>query len=334
MPLAEWLYEEGIGEARAALVQNGAILEAHLDWKDTPWRVGTITEARMGDYDRAHRRGFVILHDGSAAILSPAPPSPPTKGSPCLVEIVREPMRERRRGKWPKARFADEGAVATPGPDLLARIEASGLPVRQISAHDPDLLEAAGWSDLLEEAASGEIPFPGGALHLSMTPAMTLIDVDGHLPPAELALAGARASARAIRRLGIGGSIGIDLPTVESKTARTALGDAFDVELPQPFERTAVNGYGFLQIIRRRDRRALPELLAGDPEGAAARALLRRTERTGGQGALTIVASVAVIARFEEQWCDQLARRTGRTIHLRADTDLARWEGHVDAQYP
>ena len=29
--MAEWLYEEGIGEARAALVQNGRILEAQIE---------------------------------------------------------------------------------------------------------------------------------------------------------------------------------------------------------------------------------------------------------------------------------------------------------------
>ena len=42
---------------------------------------------------------------------------------------------------------------------------------------------------------------------------MTLIDVDGYLAPAELAVLGAAEAAQAIRRLDIGGSIGIDLPT-------------------------------------------------------------------------------------------------------------------------
>ena len=33
MPLAEWLYERGIGEARAALVSDGRIIEAAMDGK-------------------------------------------------------------------------------------------------------------------------------------------------------------------------------------------------------------------------------------------------------------------------------------------------------------
>ena len=32
--MAEWLYEAGIGEARAALVENGTILEARIDRGD------------------------------------------------------------------------------------------------------------------------------------------------------------------------------------------------------------------------------------------------------------------------------------------------------------
>ena len=98
------------------------------------------------------------------------------------------------------------------GPDLLARCQASGQPVRMLHAHEPDALEAAGWSEVLDEALSGEIAFAGGALRLSPTPAMTLFDVDGPGATAALAVAAATAAAEAIVRLDIGGSIGIDFP--------------------------------------------------------------------------------------------------------------------------
>ena len=115
---------------------------------------------------------------------------------------------------------------------------------------------------------------------MSATPAMTLIDVDGYLAPEELAVLGASAAADAIRRLDIGGSIGIDLPTAGSKAARQDAAEQIDTRLPQPFERTAVNGFGFVQIVRPRTRPSLVEL-AQDRPAFEARALLRRAVRKG-----------------------------------------------------
>jgi hypothetical protein len=200
----------------------------------------------------------------------------------------------------------------------------------------PDAFEAAGWSELLEEAMTGEISFPGGALRMSVTPAMTLFDVDGTLPPAALAAAGAKAAALAIRRFGIGGSIGIDLPTLAGKAERQAAAAAVDAALPRPFERTAVNGFGFLQVVRRRERASLPELLQGDPVGAAARALLRRAEWGGGVGERTLHAAPAVIARIEArpEWTSELSRRIGASVALRAEQGLAISAVHVHSRHP
>ena len=84
----------------------------------------------------------------------------------------------------------------------------------------------------------------------------------------------------------IGGSIGIDLPTLPPRPAARPPRRSSTRLLPQPFERTAVNGFGFLQIVRRRTRPSIPELLRADPAGAAARALLRRAERLSGAVAI------------------------------------------------
>jgi len=197
--------------------------------------------------------------------------------------------------------------------------------------HGPDRFEEAGWSELLEQAATGEVPFDGGALRMSLTPAMTLFDVDGRLPPAELARAGAAAAARAIRRFGIGGSIGIDLPTMPGRADRQAAAAAVDAALPQPFERTAVNGFGFLQIVRRRERPSIPEIVQDDPAGAAARALLRRAQRSAGQGAAVLRAAPAVIARIEAQpgWVEALRREIGAEVVLQAGAGLSISAGHV-----
>lgn len=328
--MAEWLYEDGIGEARAALVDNGHILEAIIEPDDEGPRAGAILPARLIRIVQPGRRAIAALDDGGEVLIEPPPPGV-TEGGRLLVEIVRAAIPEAGRPKRAIGRAAPADAAPVEGPDLLARIAATGHRVTRFMGVGDDRLENAGWSELLDEAASGEIAFAGGALRLSLTPAMTLFDVDGSLPPADLAVAGARAATRAIRRMGISGSIGIDLPTVPGKAERQAAALAVDDELPQPFERTAVNGFGFLQIVRRRTRPSLPELLRGDPAACAARALLRQAERARGTGVLLITAAPAVIAAIEARpdWREAVVRRRGLSLALRDDATLAISAGHV-----
>ena len=206
-----------------------------------------------------------------------------SQGRALLIEITREAIPEPGRVKLPKAVALDEGEPAA-APDLLARCRAEGHPVRILHAHDRDLLEEAGWSEVIEEAATGEIAFAGGGLRLSPTPAMTLFDVDGAGALGPLAVAAARAVGRAIVRHDIGGSIGIDFPTLANKAERQAAAGALDDALTAcgagAFERTAINGFGFLQIVRPRPRASLPDIVRADPLATGALALLRRIERT------------------------------------------------------
>jgi hypothetical protein len=204
------------------------------------------------------------------------------------------------------------------GPDLLSRITATGLPVRRLGAHEPDALEDAGWSEVLEEARTGDIAFASGGLRLALTPAMSLFDVDGPAPLGPLAIDAAHAVAAAMERLDIAGSVGIDFPTLANRNERNAVAEAIDSALPQPFERTAMNGFGFLQIVRRKTRMSLPELLAADPAGAAVRAELRRLERLPPPAPATHMLSAALLRRIEREpdWIAQLHRRTGGTTRF------------------
>ena len=299
--MAEWLYEAGIGEARAALVEDGVILKARIELEGL--RLGTVVEGRL----RAAKK--VELAEGE--VLLDAVPRGVTEGARLTVEIIREAIPEPGRVKLPKAIATDKAPA--PGPDLLARITATGIPVRTPHPHEADALEAAGWSEILEEAVTGEIAFPGGMLLMFVTPAMTLFDVDGGGTPEALALAAAPAVAAAILRHGIGGSIGIDFPTLANRDARMRVAEAVDAGLPQPFERTAVNGFGFLQIVRRRPRASLPELLRADPAGAAARAALRRIERLPPPlpASHMMPAGVLRVIDAKPDWTDELARRMG-----------------------
>lgn len=309
--MIEWLYEAGIGEARAALVEDGRIMEAAIAPDDAGPLVGLVARARLADV----RTGRVVLEGGAEALLTSVPRGL-TEGAALTVEITREPIPEP--GRLRPARAAATDAEPRPAPDLLARIQATGHPVRHCRAHEPDRLEAAGWSEVLAEAETGDIAFPGGALLMTPTPAMTLFDVDGGPPADALALAAAPVVAAAIRRHAIGGSIGIDFPTVEGKAVRQAIAAALDAALPQPFQRTAVNGFGFLQIVRPRPRASLPERLRADPVLAAARAALRQLERTP-PGAprrhrLPPPVHAALVAR--PAWLAELARRTGFAFEL------------------
>jgi ribonuclease G len=318
--MAEWLLDEGVGEHRAALVVDGAIVEAAIDRLDERLRLGRIVSATLGE--RLGGGAWIGTPAGDA-ILEAVPPGL-SQGRTLLIEIVREAIPEPGRTKPPRARASD-AAEERPAPTLADRFPTA----RCLADHGPDLLEAAGWSSLIEEAASGEIDFPGGHLRLSPTPAMALFDVDGSLPPADLAVAGARAVASAIWRLAIGGSIGIDLPTLP-KAERGAPTAAIDAILPKPFERTAVNGFGFVQIIRPRLRASIPELVRADPALTAALELLRIATRS--IGAIRLVAAPVVIARLEghADWIAALSRRIGGRVALRADATRAISAGHVE----
>ncbi len=321
--LAEWLYEEGIGENRAVLVEGGQIIEAAIELPGE-LRLGSVLPARLTRILGAGKRGLCLLDSGDEAMIEPVPAGL-TEGAAFTARVVREAIPESGRPKLARVRASEEAPQS--GPRLKEKLGN----VVATSHIGPDRFEEAGWSELLEQAQTGEIGFSGGALRMSLTPAMTLFDVDGDLPAAALAEAGAAAVARTVRRLAIGGSIGIDLPTLADRAARKAAADAIDKILPQPFERTAVNGFGFLQIVRRRERPSLPERLREDPSGAAARALLRTAERSQGHGDLTLIAAPPVIARLDQEpdWLDLLRRRVGAGVTLQAKPGLAIAAGHV-----
>ncbi|HEY0129993.1 MAG TPA: ribonuclease [Allosphingosinicella sp.] len=321
--MAEWLYEEGIGENRAILVEDEDILVAAIELPGE-MRCGSVLAGRLVRIAIPGRRGIVSTDRGEV-MVEPLP-AILTEGQKVRVEIVREPIAEPGHAKFAKGRISD--AEEREGPTLAQRI-GSPRPLRPLG---PDLFHEAGWSELIDEALGEPIDFPGGELRMSLTPAMTLFDVDGFLPPVELATAGAEAAALAIRRLDIGGSIGIDLPTIASRDERLRVVAALDAVLPQPFERTAVNGFGFLQVVRRRERRSLPELLQWDPVGAAARDLLRTAERT--VGGCELAAAPAVIARLRSSpdWLETLARRIGGPVALREDSSFTTWQSRVHAK--
>ncbi|MCD2316686.1 ribonuclease [Sphingomonas sp. IC-11] len=303
--MAEWLFEAGIGEQRAALIDDdGRIVRARIAADGAGPMPGLIAPARLIE------RSLARLDSGEEVALS-RPPAGVTLGAAIRVEITRAAIPEPGRPKLPRGRSTD--VSARPAPTLRERL--TDAPVRELRPHEPDALEAAGWSEVLEEALTGDISFPGGMLRFWPTPAMALFDVDGDPPLDSLAVRAAGAVAAAIERLDIGGSIGIDFPTLAGRDARHAVAAALDSRLPQPFERTAVNGFGFLQIVRGRFHPSVAEILRADPIGAAARAALRQIERTPASSSNRFRLPAAVRDRItgRPDWIAALVQRTGRT---------------------
>jgi hypothetical protein len=304
--LPEWLIEHGIGESRAVLVDRGAILEARVMLEGVV-PAGSVLAGRLTQVGRP----ALATCDGQEYLL-PKGAGNATQGSIVTIEVTREKIGGSEPWKRPLAKLVDAAPTAAPVIDA----EDIAFPSSQ------DLLEEAGWSELIEEARTGVVPFPGGELRVFVTPAMTLVDVDGTLPPQKLSIAGAKAAAMAIRRHGVGGNIGIDLPVEGGKAGRLEAASAVDALLPQPFERTAVNGFGFLQIIRPRRHASLFEL-AAEREPFEARALLRNAARSVRATRLFAHPRVIAVLEARGEWTDRLARQVGGAISLCPDPSIA-----------
>lgn len=313
--MAEWLVEEGIGEHRAVLVEQGRIVAARLDWPG-PLAAGLVEDAVLVSRAAGKSRGTARFANGEEALVDRLPREA-SEGAPIRLEVTRAAYWESSRKKRAKARPVD--AEPRPAPSLG---EALGARV----VRDVD-----GWEELWAEASAGHVDFAGGSLTVEPTTAMTVIDIDGDLPPRALALAAVPALASTIRRLDLAGSIAVDFPTLSAKADRQAVDAALAEALGGwPHERTAMNGFGLVQLVSRRQRSSLLDLLARRPE-AAARLLLRRAERITEPGTLQLAANARVRAAVSAECETELARRTGRTIAWRIDDALAGEAGFAQA---
>lgn len=321
--MAEWLIEDGIGETRAIRIEGGEIRAARIAWPGE-LAAGAIVEAQLVSRHGGSPRGTARMDDGTELLVDRLP-AEASEGGLIRLEVTRAAIGEATRTKPAQARPANRIPCTTP--TLAERLAANGDTIRPVHR-----FPVSGWDDLCMEAFEGQIPFAGGALLLSPTPAMTLIDIDGGLPPRQLALAAVPVIADALVRFDIGGSIGIDFPTLETKVDRRAVDAALEKALVRfPHERTAMNGFGFVQIVSRLAGPSILHRLNNHRPAAAARLLLRRAEAVADPGTLLLTCHPTVKSRLQPDWLDALARRSGRRVRVEADPALAPEAGFAQA---
>lgn len=309
MQLAEWLLEEGVAEHRAIRLAGDKIVETRVEWPGQ-LAAGWVIEAKLTARAAGSTRGMALAEGGEEVLVDRLPKAA-SEGAPLRLAITRAALDGPGRFKRAQGR-PSEAALARPS--LAERLGAKT--VRRFPAGD--------WNASIDEALSGEVAFAGGKLVFAPTPAMTTVDVDGELPPAALALAAAPALARSLRRFDLGGSVAVDFPTLEDKASRRAVDEALAHALADwPHERTAMNGFGLVQIVSRLERPSLLHLARWQRAGLVWRRLLRRAEGLTGAGSIELAVHAALESVVQADHLTELKRRTGRSVGLKARDGLA-----------
>jgi hypothetical protein len=309
----EWLVEHGIGETRWLLVEGDRVRAARVEW---PGELAADSEVsgQLVTRHKGAKRGVVRLDDGREVLVDHLSPEA-TEGMPLALTITRAALAERGRYKLAQGRAGTASAPVTGHGKSVRRFPA-GL-----------------WEDVWHAASSASLDFSGGEILLSVTPAMTVIDIDGMGAPRDLALAAIPAIAQALAWFDMGGNIGIDFPTLAAKADRRAVDEALDAALADwPHERTAMNGFGFVQIVARLERPSLLHRFAHHRLGMAARMALRRAEMVADQGTgrlLELTVHPALKPKLKPGWLGELAARTGREVRIATNPGLAIEAAHA-----
>jgi ribonuclease G len=157
-------------------------------------------------------------------------------------------------------------------------------------------------SSAFDAALAGVSQMGDASISFQRTKAGLVFDVDGIGDPMTINLAAAKEIARLLRLYQVGGMVMIDFIAVDSRDHRQAIAIAFDEATaldPRPFERSAVNGFGMMQVVRARPRPSVLDQLFGTRIAAPsdetqALWLLREATSSFGFGPRTITASASV----------------------------------------
>lgn len=309
--MAEFHLDERIGETRAAVLEGGRLVEMHILRDGDGLAAGARVKARLTK--KLAARGIADWN-GQELLVEPWPAGV-TEGAMATVEIVRAGWQESGRDRLAKAR--PTSLAAWPAPGLATALGAGGHSRR----NGWPAAVAEQWDDAFEAAQLGLRRFETGSLLFEATPAFTAVDVDGNGPL--LTRQALSELARAIRLWGLGGGIVIDLPGGADKGERTAAAGYFDERMGKlPFERTAINGFGLMQVVRPRPGPSILERARIDRAGTQAVALLAQAlaDPATGPLALRLAPAAAAWLGARPQLLRQLAERSRRPVEVVVDS--------------
>jgi ribonuclease G len=280
-----WLADHSPGETRLAQVVDGQIIALRLLRDADGPQPGDIYGAIL--QERLSAQLFVAQANGIEIAVGPVPMP---LGSRLALKITRAAIEEPGGFKRPKAVWIKELK-----PDQMGRIQAAPVP----DFMPVPVLDGA--DEVIAQALAGSDKFPWGNLSFERTRAGLVIDVDGLGDPLAVNLAAAQAIPPRLHLYGVGGPVLIDFIGLESKAARAQVDQAFEnaAQSLKPFERTALNGFGLMQLVRPKTGPSLLDQLMGSRRSGASIAtqgylLLREAVRSQGPGERRLIAPPAV----------------------------------------
>lgn len=344
------IVEDTVGETRAGVVENGRLVELHVErWSEVETRAveGEIYRGRVRAVDTALNAAFIDIGVGPDGFLPFGKAGRPKgfhEGAAIGVKIVREAQAE----KGPNLARAevDEGEAPeclTPAAPLAQRLVASFGDADAIWS-DESAIDLAG---AFEDALQPHVPIPGGgSLYIEPTRAMTTIDVDADGRKGQgntlkliesLNVSAAKEAARQVRLRGLGGIVAIDFVQMRQiplrKTVEQALrggfrGDRAKVDVA-PLSQFCVG-----ELARQKRQRSLREIYLDDTGRfsveTCAIAALRRLEAEGRadrRRRLTLAVSPEVsdwLNAAQIDWRGALTERLGPRFEIESRADWSR----------
>ena len=309
------------------MAENGSIVEIHVQ-RELHLALG---ERGTGRIDRKTPSGAYVATDDGFELLVRGKTNA-LEGGRVVFEVTREAIAEPGRVKPGEAKLI----MDLPGPPATR----DALWEQQMQALGPHLQRQISIADSFDAAIAGASKIGDVTVSFQRTKAGLVFDVDGVGDPLAINIIAAREIARLLRLYQVGAMTMIDFIAVDSKAGRQAIAEAFDAGAAldrRPFERTAVNGYGLMQVVRARPRPSVLDLLFGTriaslSDETQALWLLREASQSSGFGPRIVTARTPVATLLaSSQWQrlrQDTARLAGATIEIVADDRITDY-GHV-----